>query len=207
MLLYTIKRYWDNVFNYANKVLVQQAVYRCGRGVSIHKSVCIEKPKKIVLGNSVKLCKGVTIRSRSLTKAPSVVFGNGVVIHDNTYIDDYGGKIVIGDGSGIGQMCVIAGHGGLRIGSNCMIAGLTYIIPANHSFTDPRVPYVHQKETREGIVIGDNVWIGAGCIVLDGVKIGSNTVIGAGSVVTKDIPCGVVACGNPAKVIRVISGK
>lgn len=53
--------------------------------------------------------------------------------------------------------------------------------------------------------IGNNVWIGAGCILLPGVSIGDNSVIGAGSIVTKDIPADVVAVGNPCRVLRPIS--
>ena len=52
--------------------------------------------------------------------------------------------------------------------------------------------------------IGKNCWIGAGVVIVPGVKIGDNTVIGAGSVVTKDIPAGVVAVGNPCRVLRPI---
>ena len=55
------------------------------------------------------------------------------------------------------------------------------------------------------ITVGDSVWIGANVSVLPGVTIGSNTIIGAGSVVNKDIPDGVIACGNPCRVIRKIT--
>ena len=55
--------------------------------------------------------------------------------------------------------------------------------------------------------IENNVWIGAGAIILSGVTIGENSVIGAGSVVTKDIPANVVAVGNPCKVLRPINEK
>nr|WP_330368159.1 DapH/DapD/GlmU-related protein [Butyrivibrio sp. MB2005] len=55
------------------------------------------------------------------------------------------------------------------------------------------------------ITVGDNVWIGTQVSVLPGVTIGSNTVIGAGSVVNRDIPDGVIAAGNPCKVIRKIT--
>lgn len=57
-------------------------------------------------------------------------------------------------------------------------------------------------EAAEPIVIGDNVWLGGGVIVLPGVTIGADTVVGAGAVVTRHLPAGVVAVGNPAKVIR-----
>ena len=54
------------------------------------------------------------------------------------------------------------------------------------------------------VTIGRNCWIGAGAVILPGVSIGDNTVIGAGSVVTKDIPAGVVAVGNPCRVLREV---
>ena len=55
------------------------------------------------------------------------------------------------------------------------------------------------------ITVGDNVWFGAGVTVVPGVTIGSNTVIGAGSLVNRDIPSGVLAAGNPCRVIREIT--
>ena len=64
---------------------------------------------------------------------------------------------------------------------------------------------VHLEYTRLGLVnIGDNVFIGAGSIILPGVTIGSNVVIGAGSVVTKDVPDNVVVAGSPAYILRTI---
>ena len=66
----------------------------------------------------------------------------------------------------------------------------------NHVFIGPNV----------GIyTIGDNVWIGGNCVVMQGVTIGDGTVIGAGSVVTRDIPAGVIAFGNPCRVIRPVT--
>lgn len=59
-------------------------------------------------------------------------------------------------------------------------------------------------EAATPIVIGDNVWLGGGVIVLPGVTIGENTVVGSGAVVTKDLPPNVVAVGNPARVIRQV---
>ncbi|MFR3853655.1 MAG: DapH/DapD/GlmU-related protein [Odoribacter splanchnicus] len=55
------------------------------------------------------------------------------------------------------------------------------------------------------IKVGNNVWIGGHVVVLPGVSIGDNSVIGAGSVVSKNIPAGVLAAGNPCKVIREIT--
>ncbi len=61
-----------------------------------------------------------------------------------------------------------------------------------------------EKEYGKPVIIGDDVWVGAGALILPGVRIGSRTVIGAGSVVTRDIPDDVFAAGNPCRVIRPI---
>ncbi len=65
-------------------------------------------------------------------------------------------------------------------------------------------PRREKWEAARPIVIGDNVWLGGGVIVLPGVTIGDNTVVGAGAVVTRDLPPNVVAVGNPARVIRTV---
>lgn len=73
--------------------------------------------------------------------------------------------------------------------------------------THPIRPDIRKKQAQYNlpVTIGDNVWIGAGSIILPGVHIGENTVIGAGSIVTKDIPANVVALGSPCRVLREIS--
>lgn len=73
--------------------------------------------------------------------------------------------------------------------------------------THPIHPELRRKAVQYNmpVVIEDNVWIGAGAIILPGVRIGENTVIGAGSVVTKDIPSNVVAIGSPCRVMRDIN--
>jgi acetyltransferase-like isoleucine patch superfamily enzyme len=114
----------------------------------------------------------------------------------------YGGDIDIGVNCSVNPYCVLYGLGGLKIGDNVRIAAHTVIVPANHTFDDPSIPICRQPETKKGIIIEDDVWIGAGCRILDGVRIGRGSVIGAGSVVTKSIPEMSVAVGVPARVIR-----
>jgi maltose O-acetyltransferase len=63
---------------------------------------------------------------------------------------------------------------------------------------------IKDPESTATVIIGDNVWIGGGSIICAGLTIGSNTTIGAGIVVVKNIPSGVVAVGNPCRVIRTI---
>lgn len=73
--------------------------------------------------------------------------------------------------------------------------------------THPIHPELRSKQAQYNVSIhiGNNVWIGAGAVILPGIHIGDNSVIGAGSVVTKDIPANVVAVGNPCRVLREIN--
>ena len=89
------------------------------------------------------------------------------------------------------------------IGDSVMIGPNVTIATAGH----PIDPELRKKVAQYNIPvrIGNNVWIGAGAVVLPGVSIGENTVIGAGSIVTKDIPANVVAVGNPCRVLREIN--
>ncbi len=91
----------------------------------------------------------------------------------------------------------IIGGDGVRIGAYACLMGF------NHGYADTTRPIWQQPHTSKGIVIGDDVWIGAHVSILDGVKIGSHTILAAGAVVTKDVPDYAIVGGNPAKVIRM----
>ncbi|MCW2638336.1 MAG: putative sugar acetyltransferase [Dactylosporangium sp.] len=84
----------------------------------------------------------------------------------------------------------------VQIGPNVQLLTPTHPIEAE--------PRRNKLEGAQPITIGDNVWLGAGAIILPGVTIGENTVVGAGAVVTKNLPANVVAVGNPARVIRTL---
>ncbi|PST85456.1 sugar O-acetyltransferase [Photobacterium sp. NCIMB 13483] len=91
----------------------------------------------------------------------------------------------------------------IYIGNDVMIGPNVTIATAGH----PIDPLRRQQVTQFNIpvTIGNNVWIGAQCVILPGISIGDNTVIGAGSIVTRDIPSNVVAMGNPCNVSREIN--
>lgn len=93
----------------------------------------------------------------------------------------------------------------IYIGDSVMIAPNVTIAAGTH----PICPELREKGYQYNLPvhIGNRVWIGAGAIILPGVTIGDDSVIGAGSVVTRNIPSGVVAVGNPCRVLREISEK
>ena len=90
----------------------------------------------------------------------------------------------------------------IYIGDSCMFGPNVVLATAGHPIEPGLRREVYQYNLP--IRIGNNVWIGAGAVVLPGVTIGDNSVIGAGSVVTRDIPANVVAVGNPCRVLREI---
>ncbi|MFT6926745.1 MAG: galactoside O-acetyltransferase [Psychromonas sp.] len=93
----------------------------------------------------------------------------------------------------------------IYIGNYVMFGPNVTIATAGHPIT----PALRQKAAQFNIpvYIGNNVWIGANCVILPGVTIGDNSVIGAGSIVTKNIPANVVAVGNPCRILREINDR
>jgi maltose O-acetyltransferase len=113
---------------------------------------------------------------------------------------DYGYQTTIGARSFANWGLVLLDVGRITIGDDVQFGPNVQLLTATH----PLQPGLRRDkwEAAEPVTIGDNVWLGGGVIVLPGVTIGPDTVIGAGAVVTRDLPAGVVAVGNPARIIR-----
>ena len=116
---------------------------------------------------------------------------------------DKGTQIYIGKHFYANTGLLILDEADVRIGDHVFIAPRVCIYTATH----PTDAGVRRKdlEVAKGVTIGDDVWIGGNVVINPGVTIGSGVVIGSGSVVTKDIPSGVIAAGNPCRVIREIT--
>ncbi len=146
-----------------------------------------------------------------------VSFGEDSVVSREAHLysvkGSFGKKTVIGSHALLRCLDIEAGdncsfnsysvvHGLVTMGDCVRIAPGAKIFGENHSFSRLDVPICTQPNTRKGITIGSDVWIGANAVITDGVTIGDHAVVGAGSVVTHDVAPFAVVGGNPARVIK-----
>jgi maltose O-acetyltransferase len=115
---------------------------------------------------------------------------------------DYGYNVRLGSGVFLNFACVLLDVVAITIGDRVQIGPAVQLLAADHPLDV--ATRASKLENGRPIAIEDDAWIGGGAIVLPGVTIGSGSVVGAGSVVTRDVPAGVVAAGNPCRVIRAL---
>lgn len=149
------------------------------------------------------MCKPSDVEGQSNIVKQMLGEIKGAFVITAPFYCDYGINITIGNNFYTNHNCTILDGAKVSFGDNVFIAPNCVFSTAGHP--------IDAEQRNAGleialpITIGDNVWIGTNVSVLPGVRIGSNTVIGAGSVVNKDIPDGVIAAGNPCRVIRKIT--
>lgn len=127
--------------------------------------------------------------------------GDGVVIEPPFHCD-YGTNITLGAEVYMNFQCVLLDCAQITIGAQAQLGPAVQLYTATHPMD--AAERASGIEAAHPIVIGARAWIGGGTIVLPGVSIGADTVVGAGSVVTRDLPAGVVAVGNPCRVLREV---
>ena len=143
-----------------------------------------------------------TQKRQELLRTLMPKLGQSAVILSPFYTD-YGYHCTIGEDSFLNHGAHLMDCAPITIGSHCFIGPNCGMYTAIH----PLLPDERNQglECAKPITLGDNVWLGGDVTILPGVTIGSGSVIGAGSVVTKDIPAGVLAYGNPCRVIRPLT--
>ena len=173
----------------------------------------ILKSHGVVFGKNIQIPSKVSwlIRGARITIGDNFYLssGNGVnPIASNLQADVYvepGATLTIGNNVGMSSTRLWI-HESARIGNNVKIGGCVLITDTDAHPMD----YMARRSSNEGtksapVVIEDDVWVGAHCIILKGVTIGARSIIGAGSVVTKSIPADCVAAGNPCRVIKSLN--
>jgi len=130
--------------------------------------------------------------------------GKGVVIYPGVWIMT-GKNLIIEDGVDLALDVLITTDGGVYIGKRTLIGYRTQIISVDHTIPPAGKPFPISGDKYGKIVISNDVWIGANCVITAGVTVGAGAVVAAGSVVTKDVKPNSIVGGVPAKLIKMRS--
>lgn len=176
--------------------------------------VAIERGVRIRFADQVRLARGVYLDEGVYLHAcpGGIEIGENTLVMHHAELHVYNFRdlphagIRIGCDSLIGEFNVLRGQGGIIVGDRVYTSPLVQMAAVDHVFADPNRPFVEQGITARGIVVEDDVWIGAGAIITDGVRIGCGAVVAAGAVVTRDVPPHTVVAGVPARVVKEITG-
>lgn len=129
-------------------------------------------------------------------------FGEDSIIFDHVIIHRPD-KVQIGSRTSLAEFVHIWGGGGIYIGDDVLIASHVVITSQTHKVS--KLNLFRETHDEKPIIIGNNVWIGAGAIILPGVRISDGSIIGAGSLVNKDVGPNIVSAGIPSREIRKIN--
>lgn len=149
-------------------------------------------------------CEIQGLSTNGLYFGKDVTVGRNVQIRPSSYygVGHIGYGLSIGENSSIGPGGFIGCAGKVQINKNVMIGPNVTIIAENHHFHSTNKSIKDQGVYQKGIVIHDDVWIGANVTILDGVTIYSGAVIGAGTIVTKDVPANTILVDKLSPILR-----
>ena len=157
----------------------------------------------LIISEQAKISKLAHIEDS--VRGTKIIIEKGVVIDSFVRIKPVGGMgdVIIGANTHINSGTVIFSGNGIRIGENVLISPGCVLVPVNHEYRARDKTIIEQRfmPSRGGIVIGDDVWIGANSTILDGTVIGKGVVIGANSLVKGELEAYCVYAGNPLKQI------
>jgi acetyltransferase-like isoleucine patch superfamily enzyme len=186
--LYDLIKIKDYVFDNLRNHLTYYIINKIEPPFYIGKDVEFRNSHQIDIKRECTIKSRCIINGRSNSKEYGIMFGENTYLKENCNFDAYNGFIHIDGCCAFGQNTIIHGGGGVKIGKYVITGANCYIISSNHKYDSKEYPIVLQGDTRKGITIEENVWLGGNVIVLDGVRIGKNSVIAAGTIITKDIP-------------------
>ncbi|MCI0549854.1 MAG: acyltransferase [Anaerolineae bacterium] len=196
------------IFGIAVRSVLYKLIMKMDGFAAIENNVRLRFANHIRLGQGSYLDYGTYLHAcpNGIEIGRGTIVMHGAVLHVYNFRGMPNSGIKIGRDSLVGEYSIIRGQGGVQIGDRVYTSPFTQIIAVNHVFDDPNRPFVEQGITAEGIVIEDDVWLGAGAIITDGVRVGKGAIVAAGAVVTQDVPPHTVVGGVPAKPIRKIDG-
>ena len=199
-LIFLLCKEFPTIFgSWIRPVIYRWVLSSVGTGCLIERSVRLEVPSRITLGNRVVLSQNCWISPGSALG--NIRFGDDTFVAHGSTLRAEGGSIEIGAHVQVSRNCYLNGCGGITIGNDTMLGPNTTIVSVNHKYDQLDRPIRLQGIVKDPVVIENDVWTGANVTILPGITIGRGSVVAAGAVVTKDIPPYSVAAGVPAKIV------
>ena len=184
------------------KTLFKRLFQSVGGGVNFGRDLSLRCPGWITLGNRVAIDDSCALDARGTQGPGKFSIGDDTLIARDVLLICKQGYLKIGKNCSIGSQTTLSAVSGIEIGDHAIIAGQCYFGGGRYKTELGRGPMVSQGlQTKGPVVLGNDVWVGAGVRVLDGVTVGDGAILGAGAVVTRDVPPNAIVGGVPAKVI------
>lgn len=171
------------------------------------KNILIEKNVELPSYENIKTLKigdYFRINSYSVLRGRNISIGNNCFIDRSVEINTRGGYFNMGDNSSINSFSKISCKGGVTIGKGVRIGSHFSLVASSHNFKDCNKYIYEQGISYQGVIIGNNVWIGTHVTILDGVTVGDNCIIAAGAVVNRNVNNNTIVGGVPVKYIKSI---
>jgi acetyltransferase-like isoleucine patch superfamily enzyme len=186
---------------FLRKIFYGGMLRKAGSGIIYGRGLVLRHPGKISLGDHVSLDDNVMLDASGAGEQ-GITLGDGAIVSRNCVLQGKTGPVLIGNRTDIGCNCVFSSISGIEIGASTLIAAHCYIGGGQYHSDRLDIPMMDQGIYSTGpVILGEDVWLGAGVTVLDGVRVGRGSIIGAGAVVTKEIPEYSIAVGVPARVV------
>ena len=174
---------------------------KCGKNVMFGTNIVLRHPKKISIGDNTVIDDNCVLDAKGEGNN-GIFIGRNVFIGRNSILYCQNGDIYIDDHTNIGSNCQIFSAKFVKIGKKVLVGAYSYFVGGGHKFDNINIPMIDQGREAKGIILKDDVWVGAGVKVLDGLIVNESSILGTGAVVTKDVPMYSIVGGIPAKVIK-----
>lgn len=188
-------------------VMLIRGFIKTGQKVFIGRNTKILNNRNIRFGKSVTIgsyCEIDGYASEKIILGDCVKIGSYSKLLSTSHFSKFGKGLVMGSNSAIGDFTHFGAPGGIIIGNDVIMGSYISFHSENHNFSDTSKLIREQGVSNKGIVLGNNIWVGAKVTFLDGCEVGDNSVVAAGAVVTAKFPKNSIIGGVPARVIKNI---
>lgn len=188
-------------------MMLLRGLIKTGQKVYVGRCCTILNLKNFSFGRSVTIENNVILdgySSRQISLGDCVKIGSYSKLLSTSHLATFGIGLTMGNHSAVGDFTHFGAPGGITIGNDVIMGSYVSFHSENHNFSDTTKLIREQGVTSRGIIIGNNVWVGAKVTFLDGCVVGNNSVVAAGAVVNGVFPDNSVIGGVPAKIIKSI---